>query len=273
MSPYFSLIEAERDSAICVEVPHAGLSVPEIVRDEVQAPQDAILRDADIYVDRLTAEAPARGAALLVAKVSRYVVDLNRAADDVDALTVPDHPDPRGRQARGVVWRTTTDGRSVLRIPLNYERFLQRIERFHAPYHRALEGRLQAIRARHGYAILVAMHSMPSVGRAGHADTGTRRADVVPGTLGRTTADPRVIELVDAHFRDAGLKVRHDEPYRGGYTTGYYGRPQEGWHAIQIELNRALYVNEATQEPIAGGFEALRESLGTLFAALAQLSL
>jgi N-formylglutamate amidohydrolase len=100
-----------------------------------------------------------------------------------------------------------------------------------------------------------------------------RRADVVPGTLGRTSADARVIELVDQHFRAAGLSVRHDEPYRGGFTTAHYGRPLAGIHAIQVELNRALYMDEATCLPKPGDFERLQALLQRLVARLGSLDL
>lgn len=274
MSPYHTLTMAEGEGTpVLVEVPHAGLAIPDAVQGELSAPRDAILRDADIYVDKLYQRAPAHGASMLVARASRYVVDLNRAADDVDAETVPDHPAPRGVQPRGVVWRMTTDGRSVLRKPLTYEQLAGRIETFHKPYHDALRSELTRLREQHGYAILVAGHSMPSVGRSGHSDTGVRRADVVPGTRGRTTADPRIIDCVDSHFREAGLSVRHDDPYRGGWTTGHYGRPRQGWHAVQIELNRGLYVNEATGEPKARAIESLQVLLGTLVDRLAALQL
>jgi N-formylglutamate amidohydrolase len=200
-------------------------------------------------------------------------VDLNRAPDDVDAATVPDHPRPRASQPRGVVWRIGTDGRSVLKRPLTYEQLHERLATFHAPYHEALRAELARLRDELGFAILVAAHSMPSVGRAAHRDHGSGRADVVPGSRGRTSADPRVIELVDAHFRGAGLTVRHDDPYRGGFTTGHYGRPHEGWHAVQIELNRALYVHEETGEPKATEFQAVKELMTSLFRALSQLDL
>jgi N-formylglutamate amidohydrolase len=121
--------------------------------------------------------------------------------------------------------------------------------------------------------ILVAAHSMPSVGRSGHNDRGTRRADVVPGTQGRTSADARVIDLVDAHFREAGLSVRHDDPYRGGYTTQHYGRPAEACHVVQIELNRALYVHEDTGVRKPGDFEKTRALVAALVAKLGTLSL
>jgi N-formylglutamate amidohydrolase len=250
---------------VLVEVPHAGQQVPDDVRPQLCAPEDAMRRDADLYVDRLYAGAPAQGAGLLVANVSRYVVDLNRARDDVDAATVSDHPAPTGAtQPRGVVWRATTDGRPILTGPLSYRALLSRLEHYYVPYHDTLRRTLESLRERFGYAILLCGHSMPSVGRTLHTDRGTRRADVVPGTRGRTSASAQVIDLVDAHFRAAGLSVQHDEPYKGGFTTEHYGRPRAGWHAIQIELNRALYVNEDTCEPKATEFAKLQALLDAL---------
>ncbi|HEX7479681.1 MAG TPA: N-formylglutamate amidohydrolase [Polyangiales bacterium] len=258
---------------LLVEVPHAGLLVPDIVKTELHAPQDALLRDADIYVDKLYDRAPSLGAALLVARTSRYVVDLNRAQNDVDAATVSDHPSPAFAQPRGVVWRATTDGRPVLRRPLSYAALQDRLTRFYVPYHKALREELEAMRARSGFAILLAGHSMPSRGRSLHVDTGTVRADVVPGTQGRSTADPRIIDLVDAHFRAAGLRVRHDDPYKGGFATTHYGRPREHLHAIQIELNRALYVDEDTFTLRRPDFEKLQALLDELLVKLGQLDL
>jgi N-formylglutamate amidohydrolase len=259
--------------AVLVEVPHAGLIVPDAVQEEMSAPADALLRDADIYVDELYAHAPRLGATLLCATVSRYVVDLNRAQDDVDSATVSDHPAPAGAQPRGVVWRATTDGRPVLRRPLTFSALRRRLARYYIPYHEALRQTLDDLRARFGCAILVAGHSMPSRGRSLHVDAGVRRADVVPGTQGRTTADARVIDLVDAHFRDAGLSVRHDDPYKGGFATSHYGHPENRSHAIQIELNRALYVDEDTFEKRAGDFERVQALLDALILKLGQLDL
>jgi N-formylglutamate deformylase len=258
---------------LLVEVPHAGTNVPEPVLEELIVPTDALLRDADIYVDELFANAPQHGAALLCANVSRYVVDLNRAQDDFDSATVSDHPTAPFAQPRGVVWRATTDGRPLLRRPLSFAALRRRLDVYYTPYHAALSKTLEALRAQFGYAVLVAGHSMPSRGRSLHMDAGVRRADVVPGTRGRSTADARVIDLVDAHFRAAGLSVRHDDPYKGGFSTTHYGRPDLRVHAIQIELNRALYVDEATAQRRAGDFEKLQSVLDALVAKLAQLDL
>lgn len=258
---------------VLVEVPHASVHVPEVVRSELAAPVDALKRDADIYVDELYDRAPQFGAALLCARVSRYVVDLNRAQDDVDSATVSDHPAPVGAQPRGVVWRATTDGRPVLTRPLTFAALRKRLGRFYVPYHDALRHTLEDLRERFGYAILLAGHSMPSRGRSLHVDAGERRADIVPGTQGRTTTDARVIELVDDHFRKAGLLVRHDDPYRGGFATTHYGRPHEGFHAIQIEINRALYVDEDTFERRPNDFARLQGLLDDLVAKLGRLAL
>lgn len=258
---------------LLVEVPHAGLAIPDEVRPQLAAPPEGLLRDADIYVDKLYADAADAGASLLVARASRYVVDLNRSADDVDLQTVPDHPSPRSVQPRGVVWRLATDGRPLLRRPLRYEDFQRRLARFHTPYHAALRQELDRLKATWGFAMALAAHSMPSMGRGLRSDRLVRRADVVPGTRGGTTAHPQLIELVDQHFRRAGLSVRHDDPYRGGYTTAHYGKPSENVHVVQIELNRALYVDERTGRPKTAELEALKTVLHGLVRAAAELRL
>lgn len=255
-----SLVRPSRDETrVVVEVPHAGLAVPDALRDDIVVPADTLLRDSDLYVDRLWADAPEHGATLLVATTSRYVVDLNRAEDDVDRDTVADHPAPRPTQARGVVWRTSTDGRPALKRPLTHRDLEARLEAYHRPYHRALAAEVARKRERFGSAVLLAAHSMPSA-RGSHL----ARADVVPGTRGGTSASHSLIAVVEKHFRDAGLSVRHDDPYKGGYTTAHYGRPLRDIHAIQIELNRALYANEATSEPDEKAIDELRRVLAAL---------
>ncbi len=268
----FSLTEPDRDeTAVLVEVPHAGLALPEPVREAVAVSREVRLRDSDTYVDKLYEGAPEVGASLLVAHVSRYVVDLNRAPDDVAPETVPDHPDPRGVQPRGVVWRVTADAKGSPREPLTYAALQRRLALYHEPYHAALAGRIEAKRGRFGHAIVLAAHSMPSASRVGRVSA--HRADVVPGSRGRTSADASVIECVGEHFRAAGLTVKHDDPYRGGWTTANYGRPDLGCHVVQVELNRALYIDERTARPKDGDFEALQALVVALVAKLGALRL
>jgi N-formylglutamate amidohydrolase len=247
------------------------LRIPPEVEPEIDAPSRAVLRDSDIYVDQLYARAPDHGATLLVSRVSRYVVDLNRGPDEVDAAAVPRHPKARHIPARGVVWRARTDGTPLLRAPLSAEQFARRIEQYYAPYHGALRQVAARLLQEHGHVAIVAAHSMPSTGRKVFGGRNVRRADVVPGTRGRSTADGRIIDLIDAHFREAGLSVKHDDPYRGGWTTASYGAPKRGQHAVQIELNRALYVDEETSEIKPDDFARLQTVLDELVLKLGRL--
>lgn len=234
-----------RERPILVEVPHAGTFVPADLPGALTATEEDRLRDADTFVDRLWRDAPAQGATTLVACVSRYVVDLNRTPDDYDGRAVVGGP-ASPPQPRGVIWRLSGAGRAVLASPLSRDEYDQRIERYFRPYHDALERELRRLGAQHGRVVLLSAHSMPSRARGACA----RRADIVPGTRGRSTAHPALIDAVEQHFRAAGLSVRHDEPYRGGATTQRWGRPSAGVHAIQIEVNRGLYLDEARLAPI-----------------------
>lgn len=270
MSFYDLISPTAEPSAILVEVPHSGLQIPEEVETEMRASPSAVLRDSDLYVDQLYERAPEFGAAMVIARASRYVVDLNRSPVDIDLAAVPKHPRARAIPARGVVWRATTDGTPLLRAPLQVEQFNRRMRLFYEPYHTALRTTAERIRREHGQVLVLAAHSMPSKGRRLPTGELLPRADVVPGTRGRSTADARIIDLIDAHFREAGLTVKHDDPYRGGWTTQRYGLPQKKCHAVQIELNRALYVDEATSEPKTEGFAELQTVLSALLGKLAE---
>ena len=256
----FSLIEPRAaESPIVVEVPHAGLGVPPRFVADLVAPVRSLGRDADLLVDRLYADAPDFGATLLVSNVSRYVVDLNRAETDWDQ--------DGARMPRGLVWHTTTDGGPCLARPLTRADVEARLEHVHRPYHRQLDQLLQAKKSRFGVAVLLAAHSMPSTGRGGVA-----RADVVPGTQGRTTAAGRFIDDVQAHAERAGFLVRHDEPYKGGYSTRVYGKPIDGVHAVQVEIARRLYMDETTLQP-SRSFEHMRTWCAALVEKLGRTAL
>ena len=185
-----------------VEVPHAGLDVPAPYLANLIAPARSIARDADLYVDELYADAPLQGATLIVAHTSRYVLDLNRSEDDWDreAVASPEPffgarsaPASSGRMPRGLIWRLTTDGAPALARPLTRAELQERIDTIHRPYHRAVAD-CSWRSARFGQAVLLAAHSMPSASRLANGELGSPRADVVPGTQGRTTASARFIE-------------------------------------------------------------------------------
>ena len=131
---------------------------------------------------------------------------------------------------------------------------------------------LERKRKRFGYAILLCAHSMPSRTRRGPIEAGAR-AEMVPGTRGRTTACAAVIDAVDAHARAHGYSVRHDDPYRGGFSTGHYGRPADRWHAIQLEITRRIYMDEVRCRIDPKGFGAVRHFAASLVTRLAHLDL
>ena len=210
-------------------------------------------------------------ATLITAHVSRYVCDLNRSELDVDAESVEGAP-PHARATRGIIWRLTSEGARVLEAPIPRVELERRLDAYYRPYHAAVAALLERKRAKFGFAILLAAHSMPSVGRAGHGDPQAVRADVVPGTRGRSSASAAFIDCVDAHARSGGLTVAHDDPYQGGYTTQHYGRPDLKVHVVQVELARRLYMDEPTLSKHAG-FDrmrswcaALTKSLGAVHA-------
>lgn len=291
-----------RETPVVVEIPHAGLDLPAPCLEPLAAPARALARDADLYVDALYEDAAAEGASVLVARASRYVIDVNRATSDIDGEVVEGE---RSHVAlhHGLVWRTTSDGEPALSRKLTRVELEERLDLVWRPYHRALAELLERKRARFGIALVLAAHSMPSIERDGassarsggvrtppeppsarggpagsgpHAAvagprSGRPRADVVPGTRGRRSAAARFIDAVEAHATARGWTVRHDDPYAGGFTTQHYGRPEEGVHVVQVELARRLYLDESTLRPTRD-FPGVRQWCRALVAELGRLA-
>jgi N-formylglutamate amidohydrolase len=269
---YFSVREPQgRETAVVVEIPHAGVLVDPQSLATLAAPARSIGQDADLYVDDLYERAPERGATVLVAHVSRYVCDLNRAENDVDGLAVQGAPT---RSApHGLIWRSTTDNHSALQAPLTNLELERRLELVYRPYHRTLATLVEQKRRKFGHAIVLCAHSMPSLGRLGHTDAGRERADVVPGSRGRTTAAKSVIDAPEILAKELGWTVSHDDPYRGGYSTGHYGRPESGIHALQVELARRLYMDERSLTKKPNSFNEVSAFCDALVARLGGLAL
>jgi N-formylglutamate deformylase len=260
-------------SWVIVEAPHPGLLVPAECLAEMVLPAHAIGRDADLYVDALYQDAPDAGASLLTTPFSRYVVDLNRSEEDVDASSVLGVR-TLTRAPRGILWTLSGEREPVLAEPLLKASFTRRLERYYRPYHQRLSELITERHAKFGRVLVLAVHSMPSTAggvRKGRLDLESARADVVPGTRGRTSAAPIYIDALDHFFKSQNLDVRHDIPYAGGFTTTNYGKPQEGVHVIQIELARRLYMDETTLLPKPADFEKLRVICSRLVQTMAVL--
>ncbi len=264
----FEVIEPKcGESPVVVEVPHAGLWLDAESLAFTVAPARSIARDADLYVDELVQDAPMEGATLIRARTSRYMIDLNRSEDDIDQDAV--EGGGRTPWPRGLIWRLTTDGDPVLSCRLPRTELQRRLDTVYRPYHQALSTILARKQTLFGFVVLLCAHSMPSLARRGHGDSPGMRADIVPGTRGRTTSAPAVIDLVDWHARSYGFTVRHDDPYRGGFSTGFYGKPTNTMHAIQVEISRRLYMDEASHRRDPQGFRIVRDFARSLVAQLA----
>jgi N-formylglutamate deformylase len=259
LAPFDATLPEVPETPVVVSVPHAGNEVGGFASALV--PGLDVRCDADLFVDQLYAGAP-RGA-FIRAHLSRFVCDLNRDADDVSPRAVPAHPAPRNADGRGFVWEVTTTGAPALARPLTLEEWQAR-RAIHASYHGAIDTAMERARARFGFAVLVDGHSMPSVGHQGHTDPGRPRADIVPGDRNGTSCAPALSALVGEHFGEHGLSVAFNEPYRGGFITAHHGRPAESFHAIQIEMRRDLYMNEAAFSPLPDRMKSLSQVLATL---------
>ena len=212
MRPPFERIDPRGpETPIIVEVPHAGLESAAPFLEPLSAPARSIARDADLYVDELYADAADEGATALVARTSRYVIDVNRSEGDVDAEVV-EGARVDVRLHHGLVWRTTSDGEPALSRRLSVRELEERLDLVWRPYHRELAAIVEQKRARFGIAVVLAAHSMPSIERGARRD-GTEivrgRADVVPGTRGRRSAASRFIDGVEEHAVAQGWSVRH----------------------------------------------------------------
>ncbi len=269
---FFEVIEPTSDETpLVVEIPHASVVLDALSVATLKVPAYCIGQDADLYVDDLYADAPACGATVLVSRISRYVCDLNRGESDVDDAAVTDAPRGSRPAPHGLVWRQSTDGQGALLQRLSRQEFERRRDNIYRPYHARLQELLAAKVERFGVALLLAAHSMPSSGRHGHIDTGSRRADIVPGSRGRSTAASIVIDQPDELARERGWSVAHDQPYRGGFTTAHYGRPDQKVHAVQVELNRHLYMDERTLEKLEHKFDETRRYCRDLVERLGKL--
>jgi N-formylglutamate amidohydrolase len=257
--------------------PHSGTVYPLSFVSAARLDPVALRRSEDAFVDELFAAAPACGAPLLKARFPRAYVDPNREAFELDPAMF-DEPlpawvntaSPRVAGGLGTVAKVVTNGEEIYRKKLSFAEVRRRIEVLYFPYHAALTRLLEETERRFGVSLLIDCHSMPSVGGPMDADPGLKRVDFVLGDCHGVSCAPVVLEAARRALADMGFVVALNAPYSGGYTTRHYGRPATGRHALQIEINRALYMNEQTitRRP---GFAAVADQVGRLVHALAAI--
>jgi N-formylglutamate deformylase len=261
-----------------VSIPHSGEKVPIETPWLKDLPEELLMCDVDRYVDLLYEPVLAK---LQIPYVKtewhRYAIDLNRLPDDVDCDSVIGHANKSGSFPRGLHWAITTKGEKLMPKPMPRETHDLLVEKYFEPFHTGVRAGLAALRAAAGEKTIyhIDAHSMPSVGTKEHKDPGQRRADIVISDCSGKSCSPYFRDLVTGAYEKAGFKTAYNWPYVGGRVTETYGHPAQKQESIQVELNRALYMDEnskkllrdpanSTQGRIAQAIEAVYASLPSL---------
>ena len=218
--------------------------------------------------------APHMGAPLIAAKVPRAYIDLNRAADELDPALIEGvvraAHNPRVNSGLGVIPRVVANGRAIYRGKIGLREAQLRIDRLWHPYHAALRHLIEQSLQQFGEAVLIDCHSMPHEAIEAHARPGQPRPDVVLGDRFGAAAGRDVVEAVESAFAEAGLKVARNAPFAGAYIAQAYGRPSRNQHVVQVEIDRALYMDETriARRPDFSEFAALMNGVVARIAAI-----
>ncbi|NKI70911.1 N-formylglutamate amidohydrolase [Collimonas pratensis] len=253
--------------------PHSSRFCPLDMR--ASAPQEALMSGWDAYVDELWSGAPQSGATLLAAGVHRSYIDFNRARGDIDPeLLEQPWPQPiqvseKSKAGMGLIRRYALPGVPMYERKLSVAEVQQRIEHYYDPYHAQLKQLIDSAHARFGQVWHIDCHSMKSVGNAMNIDNGARRPDFVLGDRSGSAADPAFTQWVAQQLQALGYVVKINDPYRGAELVRAYSDPQHGRNSMQIEINRALYMNEQSLERSAG-FVQLQNHLTQLAEAMSR---
>lgn len=265
---------ARRDSPVVFSSPHSGRAYPPAFLAGSVLDAHVIRSSEDAFVDDLFRSATDCGAPLIAATAPRAFIDLNRAADELDAAVVDgvarSPHNPRVASGLGVIPRVVSGGRAIYRGKMPLAEAEARIRDHWHPYHAALRRLTEDSHAQFGQSVLVDCHSMPHEAIEAHSRPGFPRPDVVLGDRFGAAAARDVVDQVEAAFRRAGLRVSRNAPFAGAYIAQTYGRPSRGFHVVQVEIDRALYMDEARIEP-RSDFDAFRILIAEVVAEIAAI--
>ena len=270
LDPPFDLVEPILPSApIVFNSPHSGRIYPRSFLAASRLDPLALRRSEDAFVDQMVAGVAEGGTPLLSVRFPRAYLDVNREPYELDPRMfegrVPPFANTRSMRVAGglgTIPRIVGDGQEIYfgRIPV--QEGLARIDALYRPYHAGLRSLIQRTQGVFGTCILVDAHSMPS---AGLDRDGLAKSDIILGDRFGTSAAGYIIDIAEQAFTRLGFSVTRNRPYAGGFITEHYGAPAAGVHALQIEVNRALYMNEATLEPHEG-FGAVEQAMAAVMA-------
>ncbi|MCB1490727.1 MAG: N-formylglutamate amidohydrolase [Rhodobiaceae bacterium] len=244
--PFELLTPAIARGPVLFNLPHSGRVYPRRFQAQTRLDLMTLRRSEDAFVDDLFAGVVLRGAPLLKARFPRAYVDVNREPYELDPAMFSG---PLPKEANiasvrvagglGTIARIVTERDEIYQGPIPVEDAIERIETLYKPYHRALADTLEGLARRFGAAILIDCHSMPSM-----RQDAARRPDFILGDRYNTSCSRLIVDVAHNRLRRLGYTVTRNKPYAGGYITETYGQPHRGFHALQIEINRGLYMDE-----------------------------
>lgn len=274
---------ARQTAALVFSSPHSGRYYPEDFVSSSRLDPHTLRASEDAYVDELFGAAPHLGAPLIQATYARAYLDVNREAWELDPEMfdgpLPEFVNARsGRVAAGLgtIARVVASGTAIYDGRMPFAEAERRVSVVYKPYHQALSRLLDRTRAQFGCSVLIDCHSMPSCGGSWGdmpvKSLGASVPDFILGDRYGRSCHGEVMVMAQQALTSQGYRVVRNDPYSGGFNTRHYGVPREGRHALQIEINRALYMDEATIGR-SDGFTPLRDAMNALILALAALPL
>ena len=273
--PPFTLVSpVQRTTSVVFASPHSGRDYPTEFLQSAILDALEIRSSEDAFVDQLFDAGPSHGAPLLLANAPRAFVDLNRAPEELDPALIegirrPSH-NPRIASGLGVIPRVVSNGRAIRNGKMSLGEAHLRVTQFWRPYHDQLQTLLDQAQNTFGEAILIDCHSMPHESIESVSANGGPRPDIVLGDRFGAAAAGSVMERIEAAFASAGFNVARNMPFAGAYIAQHYGRPSRHQHAVQVEIDRALYMDERTVRPNAN-FETFKAALDGVVAELAAI--
>ncbi|NDW54079.1 N-formylglutamate amidohydrolase [Aliiroseovarius sp. PrR006] len=262
------------DTSVVFASPHSGSHYDEVFLKQTVLDERTIRSSEDAYVDRLYAFATECGAPFLCANTPRAYVDLNRGADELDPALISglrrSTLNPRISSGLGVIPRVVAGGRAIYRGKMTLGAAQKRLNAHWHPYHNALRQLMDTNVSRYGQAILLDCHSMPHEALASLRRSASDMPEIVLGDRFGASANADIVDAVEAAFQDAGFRTARNMPFAGAFMVQHYGRPQAGRHVVQIEIDRSLYMDEASITPNYR-FTEVQSRLRTVIARIADI--
>ena len=239
---------------------HSGSIYPDAFIERTDLAIKQLRRNEDAFITNLFSPAPDLGAPLIEANFPRCFVDVNRASNELPSFWQTDGKiiSPRAEIGMGVVPTMLSETINIYSEPLSLTAAKIRIKDLYHPYHDALQGLIDEALSLFGKVLLIDCHSMP-----GFNSMGSRRSDIILGDRFGESCSPEIVMLIEKLFQDLGYSVSRNYPYAGGFVTKYYGKPYESANALQIEINRDLYLNPITLDK-KPGFTALAKNISRI---------